>query len=151
VLQLPKADGESRLSSLQSQALLGVQSAAAALAEGAGVSNAAKFDWAYDQAKRWIAENVGIVNTHRVLNLASMIRRASRRNATLQFRRRKANDPRDPLVRAALAFAADPEIQESNESLRGTRSASAPADFMNFMDAVDEYKKQIARRKRGSR
>lgn len=112
------------------------------------MSNAVKMDWAYDQAKRWIAENVGIVNTHRLLNLAGLIRRASRRNATLQFRNRKARDPRDPLVKAALAFAADPEIRESNESLRGTRSASAPADFMNFMDAVDEYEKQIARRKR---
>lgn len=112
------------------------------------MSNATKLDWAYSQAKRWITENVGIVNDDRVLTLAQIIRRASRRNATLQFRLRKANDPRDPLVKAALAFAADPEIQESNESLRGTSSAAAPAEFMNFMDAVDEYKKQIERRKR---
>jgi hypothetical protein len=61
---------------------------------------------------------------------------------------RKALDAaRDKLVKAALAFAGDPEIEESNLALRGTQSASAPADFMNFMDAVDDYKRLLRGRK----
>jgi hypothetical protein len=55
------------------------------------MSNATKIDWAYHWAERWINtfEPDSPRSSVKILNLARLLRRASRRNATLMFRKRR--------------------------------------------------------------
>lgn len=52
-------------------------------------ANATKLDWAYDQARAWWEKNIGHPDYSKIIGLAQLLRRASRRKATLDSRRRR--------------------------------------------------------------
>lgn len=58
--------------------------------------------------------------------------------------RRAVKEAEQRIVKWAVAFCNDPEIRESFEALEGTQSASAPAEFMNLCEAVDDRKRLLA-------